>query len=135
MTSHSITLLNEHFELLPQKAVYWKKENALLLADLHFGKATHLRKSGIAVPKAAGSDTLLILEELLVLYPVKKVYLLGDLFHSDYNHEWGYFLEFLSNFKNISFHLIKGNHDLLKPAVYQVPNLHVHEQFLQIGSI
>ena len=32
------------------RALYWKKENALIISDLHVGKSAHFRKNGIAIP-------------------------------------------------------------------------------------
>src|SRR3569623_749217 len=40
----------ELFELLPQRAIFWKKEKMLLLADMHLGKVNHFRRSGIPAP-------------------------------------------------------------------------------------
>lgn len=38
-------------EFLPQKALWIKDLETLLIADLHFGKAAHFRKSGIPIPE------------------------------------------------------------------------------------
>ena len=35
--------------LLPEKAVWIDSMGVLLIADLHFGKAAHFRKSGIPI--------------------------------------------------------------------------------------
>jgi len=43
-------LLNQDLLLLPQKAIYWQQQKALIVADVHFGKVGHFRKAGIAVP-------------------------------------------------------------------------------------
>jgi metallophosphoesterase superfamily enzyme len=48
-----VEILDEVVELMPQKALWLKNRNTVLLADLHFGKINHFRKSGIPVPPKA----------------------------------------------------------------------------------
>jgi uncharacterized FlgJ-related protein len=38
-------------ELLPEKAAFIPESATLLIADPHFGKATHFRKAGIPIPE------------------------------------------------------------------------------------
>ena len=37
--------------ILPEKAVWIDSMAVLLIADFHFGKASHFRKSGIPIPE------------------------------------------------------------------------------------
>jgi metallophosphoesterase superfamily enzyme len=48
--TYNLTLRGEELTLLPQKAVYFKKQRTLLAADLHIGKSSLFRKEGIPVP-------------------------------------------------------------------------------------
>ncbi len=41
--------LDQDLILLPQKAIYWKQQKALIAADVDLGKVGHFRKAGIAV--------------------------------------------------------------------------------------
>jgi len=120
----------EQLVLLPEKAILWEKKSILLIADLHLGKVTHFRKAGIGLPKLAESDNLERLAQLLLDYPVNRVLLLGDLFHSDYNQEWDRFKAFLSQFGDITFTLVKGNHDILDKSAYQADNMDVVDQLI-----
>ena len=45
-----IEILDEQFDLYPQKAIFWRTQHTLLLSDLHLGKINHFRKAGIPVP-------------------------------------------------------------------------------------
>ena len=65
--------------LLPQKAVWLKQQKILLLADLHFGKINHFRKSGIPVPAAANNKNTELLISLLQDTKPDRVIFLGDL--------------------------------------------------------
>jgi metallophosphoesterase superfamily enzyme len=61
----TIDLCGEVLELMPQKAIYWKRERALLIADLHLGKVNHFRKSGIPVPSKANEKNLELMIDLI----------------------------------------------------------------------
>jgi len=39
--------------LLPEKAIFLREEQVLIVADLHFGKINHFRQAGLPVPKSA----------------------------------------------------------------------------------
>ena len=114
-------ICNQSFELLPQKAIFWREQRALVLSDLHLGKSAHFRKSGIAIPKKANEEILWTLSDLILKHQPKQVLIIGDLFHSSINNEWHEFVDFRMNVKEVEFRLILGNHDtfnldLLKEA-------------------
>ena len=85
-----ITLNDEELWLLPEKAIYVRKENALLIADIHLGKGGHFRNAGIAVPTELAFADLEILDGLLTDpdLNIKKLIVLGDLFHAKKNIDW-----------------------------------------------
>ena len=51
LATHEIEILGEKLILTNQRVVFWPKESALILSDLHIGKTAHFRKNGIAIPK------------------------------------------------------------------------------------
>ncbi|MFK8103901.1 MAG: ligase-associated DNA damage response endonuclease PdeM [Saprospiraceae bacterium] len=118
--------------LHPLKAIFWEEQKALLIADLHLGKAAHFRKSGIAAPAAIAKSNFDNLAELLYFFNPESVLFLGDLFHSSLNQVWERFTLFLEGFPNISFELIKGNHDILPSAIYETSVLKFHDPTLTI---
>ncbi|MEY3322185.1 MAG: hypothetical protein RLZZ417_1768 [Bacteroidota bacterium] len=95
-----------------RKVIFWREKHSLFIADLHLGKITHFRKSGMAIPAAAATINLDILESLFIDYEPRKCYFLGDLFHSATNHEWFEFQHLCLKYSEIDFYLIAGNHDL-----------------------
>lgn len=103
----------EKLVLLPEKAILLPEHDTLLVADLHFGKTAHFRKNGLPLPAASSSQDFHLLSALLKAYPSKHVYFLGDLFHSEENHEWTLLLNLFSSFSETKFYLIPGNHDLI----------------------
>ena len=120
-------LRGEPLTLLSEKAIIWKSRSILLVADLHLGKVTHFRKAGIGIPQLAETDTLERLAQLLLDYPVKEVWILGDLFHSSYNRAWDKFKTFVGQLKDIKFVLVKGNHDILNEKEYAELKLIVYD--------
>lgn len=100
--------------LLPQKAIYWKDQKALILADVHLGKTAHFRKAGIAVPNNLAQKDLDVLSTLVEKHQPDKIIFLGDLFHSDKNSDWHWFSLWREKYSKINMVLVKGNHDIIK---------------------
>jgi DNA ligase-associated metallophosphoesterase len=128
-----VQIQDEQFELFPQKAVYWKSQEALLLSDLHLGKINHFRRAGIPVPAKANDHNLELFIDLISLSKPKRIICLGDLFHSHYNAEWEVFGEVVKHFSSISFELVQGNHDIMGSYQYIRKGIAVHDT-LKIGK-
>lgn len=104
----------QDFLLHPDKIIYWKNTSSLILTDLHIGKAGHFRKSGIAVPGNIQSADLDRLDGLMQEFKPKRLLILGDLFHSDYNREMLLFKEHRAKHKDCAYILVEGNHDIIE---------------------
>jgi DNA ligase-associated metallophosphoesterase len=115
----SINLNGEELILLPQKAIYWPSQKALILGDLHLGKVSHFRKNGIALSENAQFKSLEILKSLIESINPNRLIFLGDLFHSSANSEWVSFENFILSFPKIKFELILGNHDIIKKESFE----------------
>ncbi len=128
-----ITLNGQNQRLLPQKAMLWQEQSILIVSDIHLGKVSHFRKSGIAIPNAVQKENIARLNGLLMLYKPNRVIFLGDLFHSVENREWNAFVKWMSKFdNNIRFDLVLGNHDLFEKEKYLNVGLSVFEDRLKI---
>lgn len=99
------------FELLPQRAVWWPLQKALIVSDVHAGKSMHFRKSGIAVPKGVMDEDVNRLTQLLNSYQPARLIITGDLFHSEYNSEMDLFFSLLRAYPDVQITLVMGNHD------------------------
>src|SRR5438067_1045996 len=121
----------EELILLPERAIFWKRKNALLVSDLHLGKSGHFRKAGIALPSSIHHDDLDRLSKLISEFQVQKLFLLGDLFHSAHNREWNHFLTWRKNFPSLEIHLIKGNHDILDVELIHEAEIILHHDQLE----
>lgn len=123
-------LLNQDLLLLPQRAIYWKQENALIAADVHLGKVGHFRKAGIAVPRDMEQNELAVLSDLIFEHKPEMLILLGDFFHSDMNADWDWFILWRSQFPKLEIILIRGNHDIIDDSHYFDLNIQLHEHLL-----
>ncbi|OAV44193.1 ligase-associated DNA damage response endonuclease PdeM [Lewinella sp. 4G2] len=121
--------------LHPQKAIYWPAEKALLLSDLHLGKGAHFRKAGIPVPPAVADVNFRRLDMLIEDCRPERVLFLGDLFHSDHNHVWGMFCDYLCEHDGISFELVPGNHDILPESAYAESCMKMLPEIYVLGNL
>ncbi|MBK8514796.1 MAG: ligase-associated DNA damage response endonuclease PdeM [Saprospiraceae bacterium] len=127
LTGHTLTLL-------PHKAILDKDNSCLIIADLHLGKIEHFRSSGIPMPEKASNVSLASLKTLLDSIRVKTVIFLGDLFHSQKNQSFESFRDMISEYDEIKFILVTGNHDILKASDYSDLNLEVFNEY-EIGNL
>jgi len=123
-------VFEQNLQLLPQKAIYWQQENALIAADVHLGKVGHFRKAGIAVPRDMEQSELGILSDLIYEYKPGKLILLGDFFHSDINSDWDWLVLWRSQFPKLEIILVKGNHDIIEEDHYKQLNIVMVDELL-----
>ena len=68
--------------LLPGRGAFLPATATLLVADLHLGKAATFRHAGIPVPEGSAQADLARLDALLRAGAVRRLLILGDLFHA-----------------------------------------------------
>ncbi len=72
----------ERLHLLPERAVWWPAQRALLVADVHIGKAATFRALGQPVPAGTTLENLRRLEQLVVRLRASRLIVLGDFLHA-----------------------------------------------------
>jgi DNA ligase-associated metallophosphoesterase len=108
-----LRIRNNTFLLLPQKAIYWKERDTILISDLHIGKIAHFRKAGIPIPREGSQNNFKRLDQILQTAKASNILFVGDLFHSDVNQEWDQFCTWRKQYPNIKMDIVLGNHDRL----------------------
>lgn len=121
----------EEVWLSADRSVFWEKQRALIVADLHFGKTGHFRKSGIGVPQTVFKEDIQRLVSLIQFFKPQQLIVVGDMFHSDANKELDFFGKWRKDFNSLHIHLVKGNHDILKGSWYLQHNIQLHHEYLQ----
>lgn len=100
--------------LLAEKAIYWPAEQALLVADAHFGKAAVYRALGQPVPHGTTAANLALLDRLLARHDCRELIFLGDFLHGP-AAQGSATLETIAAWRaghpDLRIILIRGNHD------------------------
>ncbi|MFY8090314.1 MAG: ligase-associated DNA damage response endonuclease PdeM [Chitinophagaceae bacterium] len=120
----------ETFILSPLKCIFWEKEKALILSDVHFGKTNHFRKNGIAISSEVANVDYINLELAIHQFKPIKIIVIGDLFHSHYNKEVEIFAQWKKDFNSLEWILVKGNHDILPTKIFEALELTIVENLL-----
>lgn len=77
----TITFGGEDFVPDCSGALYWPSEKTLLIADLHFEKASHFAEKGYLLPPYDTLETLRALHDVITHYQPQRVIALGDSWH------------------------------------------------------
>ena len=113
MPTNEIRLFDHRLQLLDDRALYLPEENALLVSDVHLGKAETFQAMGIPISNAVNEENLERLRSLLTQTHPQHLFILGDLFHSRQSLVpevliiWDKFLQETG----VETTLIVGNHD------------------------
>lgn len=73
----------EELVLTSSRALYWPKERALLVADLHLEKASFYARHGQMLPPYDSRETLERLADAVKATGARRIITLGDNFHDD----------------------------------------------------
>ncbi|MXO66938.1 ligase-associated DNA damage response endonuclease PdeM [Altericroceibacterium endophyticum] len=78
-----VSFAQDEFALTSANALYWPKEQALLVADLHLEKASFYAGHGQMLPPYDSRETLDRLARAIRETGARRVFTLGDNFHDD----------------------------------------------------
>ena len=76
-----LSFAGEEFAITQGRALYWPREQALLVADLHLEKASFFARHGQMLPPYDSRETLERLALAIRETGARRVYTLGDNFH------------------------------------------------------
>ncbi len=124
--------------MLSNKTMFWPSQQAILLADTHFGKAATFRNEGIPVPAGTTDVMLQKISDTIEKTQAQSVYFLGDFCHSFSRYEKDFVSE-LTNWRekhqHIDMTLILGNHDLGQRTLFHKLEFTVVEEPLLVGGV
>ncbi|MCO7522200.1 MULTISPECIES: ligase-associated DNA damage response endonuclease PdeM [unclassified Pseudomonas] len=101
--------------LLPDKALYWPARQALLVADVHIGKAASYRALHQPVPRGTTLQTLERLDRLLASCACSTLIILGDFLHARTGRAAATLAAvqgWRERHRQLQIVLVRGNHDL-----------------------
>lgn len=76
-----LSFASQEWHLLDGRALYWPRERALLVADLHLEKGSFFAGHGQMIPPYDSRETLERLAQAIRETGAKRVITLGDNFH------------------------------------------------------
>src|SRR5574339_588728 len=92
--------------LSPDRVLFWEKQKALIVADLHIGKTGHFRKAGIPVPQNVYKEDLQRLFSQVLFFKAEQLIIAGDLSHSKGNRELELFKKWRNDFRSLKILLV-----------------------------
>lgn len=134
IVTKNINIQHEVFTLTNQRALFWKKEKALILSDLHIGKTAHFRKNGIALANHIMKNDLERLSILIEYFQPEKFIVVGDLLHAGDNSEVSEFCLWKEQFSDLKFYLVEGNHDKISKKLESKLCLNYKSKSLEIDD-
>jgi uncharacterized protein len=115
MTDVKLTIAGEDIYLLAERALWWSNASTLVVADLHWGKASTFRATGIPIPIGNTSDDLARLDSALTRTGARRMVVLGDLFHARAGRIASHTLAELRRWRSLAppveILLVRSNHD------------------------
>lgn len=111
-----IVIAGEQFHLLPERAVYWPRQDVVIVTDLHLGKTTPARGAAATVPVDTSIADLERLDRVVRRTSVRQLLILGDLLHArsgDWTEAAAVFAQWRASRPSLAITLIRGNHDRL----------------------
>ena len=115
MTDILLDLGGEPVRLLPERALFWPGACALIVADLHWGKAAAFRSAGIPIPGGATRRDLDRLDSAIARTGARRLIVLGDLFHARAGRVASRTIADLRSWRTgraaLEIQLVRGNHD------------------------
>ena len=130
----NITINDEAFVLHQSGAIFWIRQNMLLISDVHLGKVAHFRKHGFAIPNEAVFENFHRLDNVVHFFNPKTIVFLGDLFHSKINKEWDLFSDWVMK-TPVTIILVEGNHDIISKERYTELGIQIFPEIISDGFL
>lgn len=116
----SVAVAGHELVLHPDRAVFCPSHRALLLADVHLGKALSFRSLGVPVPAGTTERTFERLDRLIAAFRPDALFVLGDLVHGPAVRESNLY-ETLARWRRghaaVHMAVVIGNHDVRSGAL------------------
>lgn len=137
LLANEIQLFGQRLQLLDDKALYLPEADALLVSDIHLGKAETFQSFGIPISNEMNEENLARLRSLCQQTQPKNLFILGDLFHSreslvpEVLISWDAFLKEVA----AEVTLIVGNHDRRLVSALLPLNMTTQIEAITLGAV
>lgn len=110
----TIELAGHTLDLLPNRGVYVRDSQLLLIADTHFGKAGIFANAGLPVPRETTDQTLKRIDDMCHEHDVHTICVLGDFWHgvlSPNDPLYTHLQSWRADHAQRELWMVTGNHD------------------------
>ncbi len=110
----TLTVADELLVLLADRALWLPARRAVIVADLHWGKAAAFRAAFVPVPTGTTGRDLTRLSKVLRETSAESLIVLGDLLHARagrHTDTLGAIAEWRDQHRAVAITLVRGNHD------------------------
>ncbi len=128
-----LEIKDERLLLTAGRALVWPSKELIIIADLHLGKTALFRQHGMAIPSSVQENDLENISKLLAQFPSRKLIVVGDMFHQDFNNDIQSFFNWRNSFDALEIILVEGNHDKLPASFYKKLDITLVQQYLDIA--
>jgi DNA ligase-associated metallophosphoesterase len=107
-------LAGEQVVLRGERALFWPRLRALLVADLHLGKAATFRANGVPLPRGSTAADLDRLSRAIAATGAESLYVLGDFLHAARGRVDALddaFTGWRRAHRSLAITVVRGNHD------------------------
>lgn len=118
--------------LTPFRAAVLPESGVLAISDLHLGKAEAFRRAGSPIPSLVHDDDLAAVSALVALTGVKRLIVVGDLFHSRSTSDVREFRAWREQHPDLQIDLVRGNHDILPGSFFRDSRIAVFDHELTV---
>ncbi|HEY8898932.1 MAG TPA: ligase-associated DNA damage response endonuclease PdeM [Chthoniobacterales bacterium] len=129
-----VDLAGESVTLDADRALVWR--DIVVVADPHFGKDASARAHSIGIPPGTTSDDLVRLDALLARHTARELWLLGDVFDSEFASEPAT-IDALAAWRTrhdrIAMRMVAGNHDRRALALTEAAGFELLPDLAAIG--
>ncbi|HEY0928283.1 MAG TPA: ligase-associated DNA damage response endonuclease PdeM [Gemmatimonas sp.] len=110
----AVEVASETVVLLPERALWIPAHDAVVVADLHWGKAATFRASRVPVPMGTTASDLTRLSRVLSDTGASQLIILGDLLHARagrHEETFATIAAWRARHASLQVTLVRGNHD------------------------
>lgn len=129
----NVTVRGEPLRLLAERAVLLPRLGALLVADLHVGKAEAFQRHGVAVPSGVGQDDIERLSQVISSSSAQSLWVLGDLVHDQDALNTSVLQQLHRRHPSVALHVIRGNHDRHVASMPADWGFEEHDDCVELG--
>lgn len=129
--------ISEDLTITKYFALHLKKDNTIVIGDLHLGFEDYLSHKGVFLPKIQKNKIFQTIKEIMNIYEPEKIIINGDLKHEfskNMRQEWNEIEDLIDLItENVKLEVVRGNHDNFLMTILKNKGITLKD-FIEIGN-